>query len=54
MTISFWGGMTVFWGGDGRIMRLGEDDAPHIRHSGLRSGIHLARDGSLVYGTTGD
>jgi hypothetical protein len=28
----------------------GQDGARHLRHSGRRSGIHLARDGSLAWG----
>ena len=42
---NFWGWMTgAFWG------RM---TTPNLRHSGRRSGIHLAMDGSLVYGATG-
>jgi hypothetical protein len=40
-------------GGGWRYFLGGRMAAPHRRHSGLRSGTHLARDGSLVYGATG-
>ena len=45
--------MTIFFGGGWRYL-FGGGWPPHLRHSGRRSGTHLARDGSWVWGATGD
>jgi hypothetical protein len=51
MTVGLGGWMAVCFGVDGSIWWV--DDTPHPRHSGRRSGTHLAMDGSWVYGAMG-